>query len=400
MSDPAPPLAGIRVLDLTRQFPGPLATMMLGDLGADVVKIEQPPGGDMMRHLPPLVEGVGAGFLALNRSKRSLAIDLKHPRGRALFLRLAGRADLVLEGFRPGVMERLGIGYQELRARRPDVILCSISGYGQDGPDRERAGHDIDYCARTGVLGATGDRGAPPTMPGVQVGDVAGGTWQAMAAVFAALYHRARTGRGQWLDVSMTDGVLTTTLLALQEPLAGGEMPPRGEAPLTGGLPGYGVFETADGRHLAVGALEPHFFDAMCEALGLPELKGHGMSLGEQARGVHTKLEEAFRGRTRDEWMQVFSRVDACVEPVREGREVFDDPQLTSRGMFFSMQHPQAGTIRQVATPLRLEGRRAPTLPPPALGAHTAEILSGLGLSPAEIDELAGEQIVQLASAD
>lgn len=400
MTEPATPLAGIRVLDLTRQFPGPLATMMLGDLGADVVKIEQPPGGDMMRHLPPLVEGIGAGFLALNRSKRSLAVDLKHPRGRGLFLDLAAGADLVVEGFRPGVIDRLGIGYQELRARRPDVILCSISGYGQDGPDRERAGHDIDYCARTGVLGATGDRGAPPTMPGVQVGDVAGGTWQAMAAVFAALYHRARTGRGQWLDVSMTDGVLTTTLLALQEPLAGGEMPPRGEAPLTGGLPGYGVFETADGRHLAVGALEPHFFDALCQAVGRSDLQGQGMSLGEQARGVRAELADALRQRTRDEWMEVFSGVDACVEPVREGREVFDDPQLTARGMFFSMQHPQAGTIRQVATPLRLEGSQTPTLPPPPLGGHTVEILSGLGLSPDEIEELAADHIVQIATAD
>ncbi len=389
MSTNPTPLEGVRVLDLTRLFPGPLATMMLGDLGAEVIKVEDPPSGDLTRYWPPLKAGIGSGFLAVNRSKLSFTVNLKDPRGRELFLKLAKESDVVVEGFRPGVIDRLGIGYSQLRQVREDIILCSISGYGQDGPFRDRAGHDINYCARTGVLGLTGERNGPPMMLGVQVGDVTGGTWQALAGILGALFQRERTGQGQWLDIAMTDGAVTTAALMLAEALVGQPVPARGEAPLTGGYPGYGVFETADGRYLSVGALEPHFFDALCEALGLPGHKGKTGLLGAEGLEVRQEIARAFKSRTQKEWMQVFQEVEACVEPVLEAEEVLSEPQLNHRGMFFEMDHPAAGTLRLMSTPLKLASRAAPHLPPPRLSEHTAEILKRLGLSDQEIQELA-----------
>jgi alpha-methylacyl-CoA racemase len=305
---------------------------------------------------------------------------------------------VVVEGFRPGVMDRLGIGYQELKKAKNDIILCSISGYGQSGPFRERAGHDINYCARTGVLGLTGVRNGPPMMLGVQVGDVTGGTWQALAGILGALFARERTGQGQWVDIAMTEGALTTTTLMLADAFVGEKIPPRGEAPLAGGYPGYGVFETADGRHLAVGALEPHFFDALCAALGLPEHKGKTGLLGEEGWTVRGDIARVLKSRTRQEWMSVFEKVEACVEPVLEGDEVLSEPQLNQRGMFFDMDHPTAGTLRLMSTPLRLANRSAPRLPPPRLGEHSAGILEQLlGLSGAEVESLAEAGIIGIA---
>jgi len=388
------PLEDVRILDLTRLFPGPLATMMLGDLGAEVIKVEDPQTGDLTRYWPPLTRGIGAGYLALNRSKLSFTVNLKDPKGRELFLKLAEEADVVVEGFRPGVMDRLGIGYQNLKQAREDIILCSISGYGQDGPYRLRAGHDINYCARTGVLGLTGVRRGPPMMLGVQVGDVTGGTWQALAGILGALFQRERTGRGQWVDIAMTEGALSTTTLMLADAFVGEKVPPRGEAPLAGGYPGYGVFETADGRHLSVGALEPQFFDSLCEALGLPEHKGQTGLLGEEGRALREKIALAIKSRTQREWIQVFDKVEACVEPVLEGEEVLAEPQLNHRKMFFEMEHPDAGTLKLMATPLKLADRSTPTLPPPRLGEHTAEILKRLGLTGEEIRSLAESGVI------
>jgi len=383
------PLEGVRILDLTRLFPGPLTTMMLGDLGAEVIKVEDPQTGDLTRYLPPQKEGVGAGYLALNRSKLSFTVNLKDPKGQELFLRLAEKSDVVVEGFRPGVIDRLGIGYQELKKARDDIILCSISGYGQDGPFRERAGHDINYCARAGVLGLTGAQNGPPMMLGVQIGDVTGGTWQALAGILGALFQRERTGQGQWVDIAMTEGVLTTATLMLADAFIGNKTPPRGEATLAGGHPGYGVFETSDGRHLSVGALEPHFFDALCEALGLPEHKGKTGLLGEEGLALREEIAQVFKSRTQQEWTSVFEKVEACVEPVLEGDEVLSDVQLNHRGMFFEMNHPTAGPIKQMSTPLKLANRSTPHLPPPRLGEHTADILKQIGLSAEEIQSLA-----------
>ncbi len=388
MNAPASPLAGIRIIDLTRQFPGPLATLILGDLGADVIKVEDPSSGDSTRYLPPVKGDMSAAFLELNRAKRSLAVNLKNPEGRDLLLRLVATADVVVEGFRPGVIERLGIGYEVLQKARSDIILCSISGYGQNGPDSQRAGHDINYCARAGVLDATGERNGPPAMLGVQLGDTLGGSWQALAGILGALFQRERCGQGQWLDVAMADGALSSTILMLAGALIGESLMPRGETFLTGGLPGYGIFETADGGHLSVGAIEMHFFDALCRALGLDHLQGHGIMMGEEGRAVKKQIADKIKTRPLEEWNEVFKVVDACVEPVIEGSRVVDDQQFKARNMFFTLQHPSAGPLTQMASPLKLMGGSPSRLPAPRLGEHTTEILGELGLSPEEIEKL------------
>lgn len=392
----APPLADIRVLDVTRHLPGPLATLMLADLGAEVIKIEDPRGGDPLRLVPPLRGDVGQAFLMLNRDKLSLACNLKHERGREVFLRLAGQSDVVVEGFRPGVMERLGIGYRQLEKLNPRLIFCSISGYGQTGPLASRAGHDINYQARSGVLGACGPRDGAPQVPAVQLADVCGGSWQAVAGILGALLSRQRTGRGQWLDVSITEGALTTTLLALQEVWAGQSFAGRGRGPLSGqGLAGYGVFETADGKFLAVGALEPQFFAELCRVLGLEHLAETGwLAQGQRADQVRAELARAFRRHSRAEWLSLFAGCDACVEPVWEGEEILSDKQLLARGAFVSQQHPRAGKVLGPATPLRLAGCRSGGRPAPRLGEHSRMLLTRLGFPTDFVDDLVDEGVI------
>ncbi len=384
------PLEGVRILDLTRLLPGPFATLVLADLGADVVKIEDPRGGDWLRHLPPLVGEASGAFHALNRNKRSAAIDLRHPAGAAAFRRLARRADVVVESFRPGVLDRLGLGWEALHAEAPRLVLCSISGYGQDGPYRARAGHDLDYCAVAGVLAVNG----PPERPvplGIQAADVAGGAWPAVAGILAALLGRAATGEGSHVDVSMTEGVLA--LLAMQLGIADARGAPlvRGGELLNGGAACYGVYRTRDGRFVALGALEPKFFAAVCAAAGRPELAER--QLDEGGLGPRAELEELFAARTRDEWAALAAEhPDACLAPVLEGDEPRADPQLRARGAFVSVDTPWEGrAIPGVASPVRLRGVEAPLRPAPRAGEHTEEVLREAGFTAGEIDALRRE---------
>jgi crotonobetainyl-CoA:carnitine CoA-transferase CaiB-like acyl-CoA transferase len=380
------PLSGVRVLDLTRLLPGPFATMVLADLGADVVKVEDPRGGDWLRVLPPLEGEQSAAFHALNRNKRSLALDLRAPAGAAAFRRLAARADAVIESFRPGVMDRLGLGLAALRAGNPRVVLCSISGYGQDGPYAGRAGHDLDYCAIAGVLAANG----PPDRPlplGVQVADVAGGAWPAVAGILAALLRARATGEGAHVDVSMTEGALA--LLALPLGIAWGRGTPvaRGAELLSGGAACYGIYRTRDGRSVALGALEPKFFAAFCEAVGRPDLADRQLEGG--GAGPRAELEALFAARTRDEWAALAAEHDVCLVPVLEGDEPRDDPQLRARGAFVEVPTPYEGrAMRGVASPVRLRGEEAPRRPAPRLGEHADAVLAEAGFSTEEIAAL------------
>ncbi|HET6922842.1 MAG TPA: CaiB/BaiF CoA-transferase family protein [Anaeromyxobacteraceae bacterium] len=380
------PLEGVRVLDLSRLLPGPYATLVLADLGADVVKVEDPQGGDYVRWMPPLAGEQSGFFHALNRNKRSLRLDLKRPAGPAVLRRLVRRFDVVVESFRPGVMDKLGVGYAALRAETPRVVLCSISGYGQDGPYRERAGHDLDYCATAGVLALNGPPEGP-LPPGVQVADVAGGSWPAVAGILAALVRRAATGEGAHLDVSMTDGALAMLALQLGAAAARGVPLRRGEEILNGGSACYGVYRTRDGRFVALGALEPKFFQRFCEAAGRPDLAGR--QFDRDGRGPRAELTALFASRTRDEWARLGAEHDCCLAPVLEGDEPARDPQLVARGMFLSVETPWEGkAMASLRTPVRMAGAERPPSPAPRLGQDTRAVLAEAGFGEAEIASL------------
>jgi alpha-methylacyl-CoA racemase len=381
-----PALDDVRVLDLTRLLPGPFCTVLLADFGADVIKVEDTAGGDYMRWMPPLVDAYSAMFHPLNRNKRSIAIDLKNPLGREAFLRLAATADVVVESFRPGVMERLGIGFADLREANPRLVLCSISGYGQDGPFRDRAGHDLNYAAVAGVLLLGGNAEGPPAMPGLQVGDLGGGALDAALAIMIALHHAARTGKGQHCDVSMVDGLISWAGVHASQLFATGEAPGPGDGMLTGRYPCYRIYACADG-YLSVGALEPKFWRAFVDVIGVPELAGSGLVDGEEGQRTVAAVEAVLRTRTRAQWEAALAGHDVCVEPVLDVGETFEHPQVRSRGM-----RVDAGDGRptaQTGFPIRLMDspagyRRAA----PGYGEHTEEVLTEAGYAADQLASL------------
>lgn len=383
MDEASLPLAGLRVLDLSRLLPGPYATLLLADLGARVDKLEEP-GGDSLRQMAPFRGEMSALFAALNRNKRSLVLDLKSAEGAAALRRLASGYDVLVESFRPGVMERLGLSYQVLSTQNPRLIYCAITGFGQTGPDRLRAGHDLGYLARAGVLGYGGEAEGPVAVPGAQLADIGGGSLFAVAGILAALHERERTGRGRFLDVSMTEGAMAFLHLHLGARLFMGEQGAplrRGVEPLNGGYPCYRAYRTQDGRYLAVGALEPKFFAGVLERLGRPELLDGAYDLGEGGRRVRDELAQLFAQKPLEHWRSVFAGADLCVEPVWEGDEVLSDPQHLAREMF-------AGG--QLRTPLRFGPISAH--PAPALGEHTSEVLAEAGLSRQDVEQLVRSQ--------
>lgn len=388
---PLPPLAGVRVLDLTRLLPGGYATQMLADLGADVLKIEEPGQGDYARMMPPFARSVGQAFLAVNRNKRSAAINLKHPAGREALLRLVDQADVLIESFRPGVMSRLGLAHETLRERNPRLIVCSISGYGQDGPYSQRAGHDLNYIGYAGLLAHLTQPGQPPTLPGAQLADIAGGSLMAVVGVLAALAGSSASGEGRVVDVSMTDGALALLPLLATQVLLGAGEPGPGEAWLAGALPGYNVYETADGRYVTVGALEPKFWAELCRRLGRPELIERQFPRDAADRqATMDALAAIFRTRTRAEWMAELADVDVCVGPVNTLAEAFADPQLRARGVSapvsFGLGESEYDALR--TAPIMSDLTFPPTRGLPALGEHTAEALAAAGYSESDIADL------------
>jgi alpha-methylacyl-CoA racemase len=379
------PLHGVRVLDLTRLLPGPFATLVLSDLGADVVKVEEP-GGDWLRWLPPLAGEQSGAFHALNRNKRSIVLDLRRHEGAAAFVRLASRADAVVESFRPGVLDRLGCGWAALHAANPRLVLCSITGYGQDGPYAARAGHDVDYCALAGVLAQCGTPEAP-VVPGVQLADVAGGAWPAVAGILAALVGRAASGEGRHVDVSMAEGALALLAMPLGIAAARGAPLRRGAELLSGGAACYGVYRTRDGRFVALGALEHKFFAAFCAALGRPELADRQLEC--DGAGPRAELDAIFAARTRDEWAAFAAAHDVCLMPVLEGDEPRRDPHLAARGVFVEVKTPWEGrALPGVATPVRLAGEPQPRRAAPRLGEHADEVLAEAGFGAADVAAL------------
>lgn len=389
------PLIGLKVLDLTRLLPGGYATLLLADLGADVVKVEEPGKGDYIRWTPPIVGEHSAAHIALNRNKRSVTLDLKSPRGKDVFLDLAGRFDVVIESFRPGVMDRLGVGWDVLHERHPALIYCAISGYGRTGPRVAAAGHDINYIGYAGVLSIVGAEGGPPVVPGVQVGDLGGGGMAAVIAILAALHKRSETGLGDLCDISMMDGAMSWLSIHAGEYVATREVPQPGLMHLSGRYPCYRTYPAADGA-LAVGALEPQFWSELCRCIDRPDLEGDGFAQGERRAEVIADLSILFGQRTRAEWMEHFGDADVCVAPVNDFSEAFEDPQIRAREMVFESEVPGVGPWTHVGNPLKMTGApgRVDRLPPPGLGEHTEQVLREEGFTDPEISSLREDGVV------
>jgi len=401
------PLEGIRVLDLSRLLPGGFCSLLLADFGADVVKVEDTGMGDYIRWSPPYYEGAhdsakSALFLSLNRNKRSIRVDLKSEGGREALMALVRESDVVLESFRPGVLERLGVGYERMREENPGIVYCAISGYGQTGPKRDASGHDMNYLGLIGLLGLTGEQGGEPVQAAGQIADLGGGALMAAFGIMAALRERdgareqsgrpgsgsAGSGVGQLVDVSMSDGALSWLAMVAAAHFADEAVPRRGDLPLAGALICYRPYECADGW-VSLGALEPKFWQAWCRGVGREDLVA--AQFERPSSEAHAQVQEIFKGRTRAEW-EAFARAHDCsLEPVLELDEALSSELVREREMVVELEQPGAERpVRQLGVPIKLT--RTPgdhgRLPGPALGEHTEEVLLAAGYSPEQIAEL------------
>jgi crotonobetainyl-CoA:carnitine CoA-transferase CaiB-like acyl-CoA transferase len=392
---PQPPLAGIKVLDLTKLAPGPFCTMILGDLGADVIKIEEPgpPTGRRAEQAGKAgTEGPGAPFSgspfnALNRNKKSIGLNLKSGPGKEVFRRMVQRADVLVQEYRPGVAERLGIGYEQMSVRNDRLIYCAITGYGQDGPYRNLVGHDLNYIATAGVLSILGRAGQLPTIPHNLIADYAGGGMHAAIGILAALVARTQTGRGQYVDISMMDGSMALMAQSFASFFANGRLPARGETPLDGAIPNYNLYETKDGKIITIGAIEPWFFANLCRALGREDLVEHEYNSARRAE-IQESFRAIFRTKTRDEWFEILSRTDVCVGKMNTLDEVEADPQVQARKMIVELDTPEGRKVKQVGISVKLsETPGSIRSLAPTLGQHTEEVMHGLGYSDEQIEK-------------
>jgi crotonobetainyl-CoA:carnitine CoA-transferase CaiB-like acyl-CoA transferase len=387
------PLEGLRVLDLTRLLPGGFCSMLLADFGADVIKVEDTGLGDYVRWAPPFYEGVEASagsalFLSLNRGKRSIRIDLKSQDGKDVLLRLARDADVLLESFRPGVLDRLGVGYERLRIENPGLVYGAITGYGQDGPGRERSGHDLNYLGLNGILGLSGEADGPPASSSAQIADLGGGALMAVVGVLIALRERDRSGQGQLVDCSMFDGSLSFLAMLAAEMLAGGQVPRRGGLRLAGGIVCYRPYRCADG-YVTLGALEPKFWAAFCRGVGREDLGEHAFD--PPGSDAHRVLEAIFAERTREQWRAFAAEHDCCLEPVLDLDEALDSELVAAREMVVGLDQPGAERpVRLLGLPFKLSRTPgdATRAPGPGLGEHTRAVLVAAGYSEAEVDAL------------
>ena len=385
MSSQKLPLEGIKILDLSRLLPGPLATQMLADMGADTIKIEDVNSPDYIRFFPPMVADDSALYLSLNRNKRSIAINFKSTEGKEIFFALVKSADVVVEQYRPGIMEKIGIGYEQAKKVNPKIIYVSVTGYGQTGPYAQKAGHDLNYIALSGVLANIGTK-ERPVIPGVQIADVSG-SYAAVNGCLAALLQRGKTGEGQHVDISMTDSAMLFATLIHAQAWAENKNVERGNFQLSGALANYNVYETADGKFVALGALEPKFWICFCEAVQKPEWKNKIIAPEEEMAKVKEEVTALFKSKTRAEWEHFAEQYDVCLTPVLENSELAQNENLIHRNMVFETETGNK-KLNTIGTPIKFMGRGNPAPEPaPKLGRDTDAILKELGFDEEIIDE-------------
>jgi crotonobetainyl-CoA:carnitine CoA-transferase CaiB-like acyl-CoA transferase len=391
----AGPLSGVRIIDLTRLYPGPFGTQLMGDFGAEVIKVEDKNSPDYIRFFPPKFKDEGAGYIAVNRNKKSLALDLRSEKGKELFFKLVEKSDVVVEQFRPGVIAKMGLGYEAARKVNPRIIYCSITGFGQTGPYANVAGHDLNYMGLAGISDTIGPKGGDPVIPGIQVADVAGGGLMSVIGVLSALVARSTTGKGQHVDVSMFDGILPFMGMLFANYKAGGGLPERGDSFLSGGLLCYNIYRTKDNRHVTVAGLEFKFWQRFCELIGRPDLTDKQFVGGAEFERLQKDLSDLFLTKTMQEWVDLFRGEESMADAVLSIDEVEHDPHAIARKMIVEMDHPTEGKIKGIGVPIKFSETEATDMvPPPILGQHNDEILGMLGLSAAQIEQLRADGII------
>jgi alpha-methylacyl-CoA racemase len=395
MSQPKP-LAGVRVLDLTRLLPGPMCTLFLADLGADVVKVEDARLGDYGRTMAPIQKQQAYFFNIVNRNKRSLKLDYGTPEGLEVLQRLAQSADVFIESFRPGVAEKLGFGYEALKAVNERLVYCSLTGFGQTGPMRNVAGHDMNFAALAGVTDQTGaNPDTPPAISNYQLGDLAGGALPAVVGILSALLRRGITNKGGFVDAAMFDGLLAQTVINASSLAAFGQSMPRGTDLLSGGMAFYGLYPTADRRYMAVGAIEFKFWQTLCQTIGREDLISRHIAVGEDAAAVRAELTETFMQHSQAYWTELLAGKDCCVTPVLTPEEAYSLPQTQARGLIQQHPHPTEGIVQHLASPFKMSEFEFEVLRhAPAWGEHSREVLAEAGFQTAEIEDLEKKSVI------
>ncbi len=389
------PLDGIKVLDLSRLVPGPLCSQFLADLGAEVIKIEDHMGGDYCRWFPPTIKEQCCYFYTLNRNKKSIRLNLRDERGKEIFKGLAKNADVIIEAFRPNVMSKLGLGYEDIKAIKPDIVYCSITGYGQTSPNKDLPGHDVNYLSITGILSTIGTKEGQPVIPTTPFSDVAG-SYSAAVSILGALMGKERNGNGQYIDISIADCAAPFQVISMPKYIVDGINPKMSNETLSGYFACYDLYLTKDNRYLACGNGEEKFWEEFCKAIGCDDAFVKDIYADEQRQEeMRSEVANIMKSKNHDEWLEIFENYDVCVTLVKNYEEALDDPHIKSRQLWYQVDHPVEGKITQMSFPAKFSdynvGMRSM---PPDLGEHTAEVVKALGYSESDIDALIKEKII------